>query len=65
MNAQLPVVTNDYGTLAPIELQELPDQPNGLIRAGLIIGASFFVLFLGWAAFARLDASAVGVGHSP
>jgi len=32
------------------------------IRAGLIVAFAFFVLFLGWAAFARLDAAAQAPG---
>ncbi|MEA1072606.1 HlyD family type I secretion periplasmic adaptor subunit [Sphingomonas sp. LY160] len=32
--------------------------PKGDIRTGLIIAGLFFILFLGWAAFARLDAAA-------
>ena len=36
--------------------------PSRDIRRGLIIAALFFVLFLGWAAFARLDAAAYAPG---
>ena len=36
--------------------------PRGDIRAGLIIAGLFFVLFLGWAAFMRLDAAAYAPG---
>jgi HlyD family secretion protein len=36
--------------------------PSRDIRAGSIIAAIFFVLFLGWAAFARLDAAAYAPG---
>ena len=40
-----------------------PDgDPSREIRIGLIIAAIFFVLFLGWAAFARLDAAARAPG---
>ena len=38
------------------------DNPSADIRRGLIIGALFFVLFLGWAAVARLDAAAIAPG---
>lgn len=42
----------------------LPDlaEPGGDIRAGAIAGALFFILFLGWASFARLDAAAMAGG---
>lgn len=36
--------------------------PSREIRIGLIVAALFFVLFLGWAAFARLDAAAYAPG---
>ncbi|MGK6319451.1 HlyD family type I secretion periplasmic adaptor subunit [Sphingomonas sp. DT-204] len=36
--------------------------PRGDIRGGSIIAALFFVLFLGWAAFIRLDAAAYAPG---
>jgi HlyD family secretion protein len=36
--------------------------PGREIRAGLVIAGLFFVLFLGWAAFARLDAAAYAPG---
>ncbi len=36
--------------------------PGRDIRAGAIVAALFFVLFLGWAAFARLDAAAYADG---
>jgi HlyD family secretion protein len=39
------------------------DNPRGDVRLGLIIAALFFVLFLGWAAFARLDAAALASGR--
>lgn len=41
--------------------QRLAD-PSGDIRFGLAIAIGFFVLFLGWAAFARLDAAAYATG---
>lgn len=40
----------------------LPADPRGDIRAGLIVAALFFIGFLGWAAFARLDAAAYAEG---
>lgn len=36
--------------------------PRGDIRMGLVIAALFFLLFLGWAAFTRLDAAAYAPG---
>lgn len=41
----------------------LDDSPNSAIRLGAIAAILFFVLFLGWAAFARLDAAAIGQGQ--
>ncbi|VXC58397.1 HlyD family type I secretion periplasmic adaptor subunit [Sphingomonas sp. 8AM] len=40
----------------------LPADPRSDIRAGLIVAALFFIGFLGWAAFARLDAAAYAEG---
>ena len=36
--------------------------PRSDIRSGVIVAAIFFLLFLGWAAFARLDAAAYAPG---
>jgi HlyD family secretion protein len=41
---------------------ERRDDPKSDIRIGAIVAALFFVLFLGWAAFARLDAAANAPG---
>lgn len=41
----------------------IDDRPERHMRAGMIIAALFFVLFLGWAAFARLDAAAYAPGR--
>jgi len=38
--------------------------PRPEIRTGLIVAAAFFLLFLGWAAFARLDAAALAPGRT-
>jgi len=46
----------------PMPLDEWAD-PARDIRAGLIIAVLFFVVLLGWAAFARLDAAAVASGR--
>jgi HlyD family secretion protein len=39
------------------------DDPSKEIRIGVIISVLFFVVFLGWAAVARLDAAAVAPGR--
>lgn len=46
----------------PQPLAEQLGDPRRDIRMGLIIAGLFFVLFLGWAAFARLDAAATAPG---
>lgn len=38
--------------------------PRSEIRGGLAVAAAFFLLFLGWAAFARLDAAALAPGRT-
>ncbi|KQN93743.1 secretion protein HylD [Sphingomonas sp. Leaf231] len=40
----------------------LPADPKGDIRNGLIVAAVFFLGFLGWAGFARLDAASYAEG---
>jgi HlyD family secretion protein len=42
---------------------QLDDSPFPAARLGMIAAFAFFVLFLGWAAFARLDAAALGQGQ--
>ena len=39
------------------------DDPHRELRAGTIIAVLFFVVFLGWAAFAPMDAAAYAPGH--
>lgn len=41
---------------------ERPGDPRRPIRIGLIAAAAFFLLFLGWAAFARLDSAVTAQG---
>ena len=41
----------------------IASDPNLDIRAGLVLLILFFVLFLGWAAVAPLDAAAIASGH--
>ena len=47
----------------PGEVDAMADDPARDVRAGLMIAALFFVAFLGWAAFARLDAAAMAPGR--
>ncbi|HSJ40326.1 MAG TPA: biotin/lipoyl-binding protein, partial [Xanthobacteraceae bacterium] len=47
----------------PGSADRLADDPAHEIRTGLIIAIAFFILFLGWAAFARLDAAAMAPGR--
>jgi HlyD family secretion protein len=42
---------------------ESPADPTPDIRRGVIVSVLFFVVLLGWAAFARLDAAAMAPGH--
>ncbi|MCJ7420205.1 HlyD family type I secretion periplasmic adaptor subunit [Sphingomicrobium astaxanthinifaciens] len=63
-----PVVPADKGKLpipggAVAPRPETDDNPRGDIRVGLIALLLFFGLFLGWAAFARLDAAAYATGE--
>jgi len=48
---------------APPGVIALDDAPQNEIRIGLIIAGVFFILFLGWAAFARMDAAAYAPGR--
>ncbi|KQN39597.1 hypothetical protein ASG37_08590 [Sphingomonas sp. Leaf407] len=41
----------------------LDDSPRHAVRIGVVIAVLFFVVGLGWAAFARLDAAAAGEGQ--
>jgi HlyD family secretion protein len=41
----------------------LDDSPRRSASAGIVVGVMFFVGFLGWAGFARLDAAAIGGGQ--
>lgn len=42
---------------------DLNDSANDAVRIGLIVAAFFFVVLIGWAAIARLDAAAYGEGQ--
>lgn len=56
MNAPLPQ------TGLPAPATPVVADPSRDIRAGVIVAVIFFVIFLGWAAFARLDAAAYAPG---
>ena len=45
------------------ETAAIDDRPDRDMRTGIIIAFLFFVVFLGWAAFARLDAAAYAPGR--
>ena len=45
------------------ETPAIDDRPDRDMRTGIIIAFLFFVVFLGWAAFARLDAAAYAPGR--
>jgi HlyD family secretion protein len=60
--AQSPAYALDSKAL-PGTVDRAADDPRGEIRSGIIVAALFFILFLGWAAFARLDAAAMAPGR--
>lgn len=45
------------------ETPAIDDRPDRDMRTGIIIAFLFFIVFLGWAAFARLDAAAYAPGR--
>lgn len=47
----------------PVTAGSASDDPSNEIKLGIIISVLFFVVFLGWAAFTRLDAAAVAPGR--
>lgn len=67
MNVQLPaILRSPLPTIFGPEVESpdgAPDEPAREIRFGLIVAAAFFVVFLGWAAFARMDAAANAPGE--
>jgi len=64
-NALTPTNPYDLTTTAmvPVVDEGGTDSPSRDIRVGVIIAVAFFVIFLGWAAFARLDAAAMAQGR--
>lgn len=44
------------------EAPSIDDRPDRDLRTGIIVAGLFFVLFLGWATFARLDAASYAPG---
>ncbi len=48
--------------IALLDASHMPADPHADIRHGTIVAVLFFVIFLGWAAFARLDAAAYAEG---
>jgi HlyD family secretion protein len=54
------VLTPPAGLVDPAQLN---DSPRAALIAGGIVAVAFFVVLLGWAAFARLDAAAHGSGQ--
>jgi len=65
MSLQAPSLLKARTALArlgpPADLHD--DDPRGEIRFGAIVAGVFFVVLLGWAAFARLDAAAYASGQ--
>jgi HlyD family secretion protein len=58
------IVPHDIQARAlPAPVEETPDAPSREIRFGLLVAGLFFVLFLGWASVARLDAAAMAPGR--
>lgn len=55
------IIVAEAETHALTPLANISD-PGRDIRNGLIVAGLFFILFLGWAAFARLDAAAYATG---
>ncbi|WP_150291403.1 HlyD family type I secretion periplasmic adaptor subunit [Sphingobium estronivorans] len=45
------------------DVPAMDDRPDRDMRAGIVIAVLFFIVFLGWAAFARLDAAAYAPGR--
>jgi HlyD family secretion protein len=57
-----PIAARAIGSSGPSGVSGVDDDPRREIRAGLIVAVLFFVIFIGWASFARLDAAAYAIG---
>lgn len=58
--------TQDIGPVVDTgfaEQAQLDDSPDHSLKIGISVAVFFFVILLGWAAFARLDAAAYGEGQ--
>jgi HlyD family secretion protein len=53
----------DLTALASPDAEVAIDDPRRELRVGTIIAVLFFIVFLGWAAFAPMDAAAYAPGH--
>ena len=63
IQADLPGPAAEAGQQSVAERLRLDDSPRHAILVGGIVAILFFVVGLGWAAFARLDAAAAGEGQ--
>jgi HlyD family secretion protein len=67
VNVQLPALLRSAlpATLAPDASLALPaiDDPHREVGFGALVAGAFFILFLGWASVARLDAAATAPGE--
>jgi HlyD family secretion protein len=59
IDQQVVVVDAEVGSVTPLASYS---NPSSDIRIGAVVAGLFFVLFLGWAAFARLDAASHAAG---
>lgn len=59
MRTTRPLLLPPPGPPPPVAVDPRPE-----VRGGLLVAAAFFLLFLGWAAFARLDAAALAPGRT-
>lgn len=65
MSGRLAPMRRGHGALVPTYAAPAPadDDPRLDIRLGVIIAGVFFVVLIGWASFARLDAAAYAIGQ--